>query len=68
MKTMSGKDKVAMIGKVLTVVFKVFILATVLITFSWMAWWILTLVILVGIAWVLGVSNLVYLYLIFKEK
>lgn len=65
-----GKDIVAMIGTILTVVFKILILAAVIIVFSWtgMSWIVLTLVILAGVVWALGVSNMVYLYLLFKGK
>lgn len=65
-----GKDIAAMVTTVLTMIFKVFIVAAVIIAFSWtgMAWWILSLVIIVGIAWALGVGNVVYLYMLFKGK
>ena len=65
-----GKDIAAMINTVLTIVFKLLIFASVIIVFTGigMSWFALTLVILTGVGWVLGTGNVVYLYLLFKDK
>lgn len=64
-----GKDIAAMIATVLTIIFKLFILSSVIIVFSWtgMNWLPLILVAITGAGWALGVSNIVYLYMLFKR-
>ena len=65
-----GKDIAAAIATILTVVFKIFILASVITVFSWtgMSLTSLTFVIITGVGWTLGVGNIVYIYLLFKKK
>jgi hypothetical protein len=63
-------DKIAIFGEIGTLLFKSLIMASVLITFQdiGFTWFSMTLTIITGIIWVLGVKNLIVLYHIFKRQ
>lgn len=62
-----GKDIVSVIGTIFTMTFKILIFATVLFFFSVLlsSWVVLLMIAIIGIGWVLGISNMVYLYMLF---
>jgi hypothetical protein len=70
MKMMRKKEIVATITTVLMMIFKVFIFGSVLTTYSilTMNWIGYIVVIVCGIAWVLGLQNIMMFYQVFGKK
>lgn len=64
MRNKKTQEIITWIGTVGIVVFKLFIFATVLIVLSPRSWITFIPIILLGVIWVLGISNLQLIYLI----